>query len=184
MDFGKLLHVAKKNSSEENEVFTSLHSPLANSWLYYNLSNIIVFQGRCYSTKFSPPKKETKDKSLSSGIKRFLAKRDEEEREKERQLRENRERLEAMRTNKSKNKINKMLKVRLENDSPFVLKEIPSLRPGYQVGQQIGAQSGRGLRLGQCTTSWSAAGRGRLWLRLSGVECDLQETHGEIQGHG
>lgn len=79
----------------------------------YSLHTITpsLFQARCYNTKFSPPKKEQKDKNLSSGIKRFLAKKDEEDRAKERQNRENRERLEAMRDNKSKNKINKMLKV-------------------------------------------------------------------------
>lgn len=85
MDFGELLHVAKQNT-ENNGV-------------------------RGYSTKFAPPKKESKDRTLSSGIKRFLAKKEEEEREKERLAREKRLQLEAMRDNKSKNKINKMLKV-------------------------------------------------------------------------
>lgn len=111
MDFGELLHAAKKNSADPNGVskLYPLSSPLP---LTHSLTNPMTsFQVRCYSTKFAPPKKESKDKNLSSGIKRFLAKKEEEEREKERKLRENRERLEALRDNKSKNKINKMLKV-------------------------------------------------------------------------
>lgn len=84
---------------------------MGHSYIHPDRLSYHSIQARCYSTKFAPPKKETKDKNLSSGIKRFLAQKEEEEREKARQLRESRERLESMRDNKSKNKINKMLKV-------------------------------------------------------------------------
>uniref|UniRef100_A0A6B2EH94 Protein SPT2 homolog n=1 Tax=Phlebotomus kandelakii TaxID=1109342 RepID=A0A6B2EH94_9DIPT len=87
MDFGTLLHVAKKNSKEANE------------------------KQRCYSTKFSPPKKEARDKKLSANIQKFLAKKEEEERKQELEKIRKRDELLAMRDTKSKNKINKMLKV-------------------------------------------------------------------------
>ncbi|XP_055713446.1 protein SPT2 homolog [Phlebotomus papatasi] len=87
MDFGTLLHVAKKNSQEGAD------------------------KSRCYSTKFAPPKKEARDKKLSANIQKFLAKKEAEEREKEREKIRKRDELLAMRDTKSKNKINKMLKV-------------------------------------------------------------------------
>lgn len=59
----------------------------------------------------APPKKEPKDKKLSENIKRFLQKREEEEREKQRKKDEERKALMAKRDTKAKNKINKMLKV-------------------------------------------------------------------------
>uniref|UniRef100_A0A1B0DBE8 SPT2 homolog N-terminal domain-containing protein n=1 Tax=Phlebotomus papatasi TaxID=29031 RepID=A0A1B0DBE8_PHLPP len=68
-------------------------------------------QSRCYSTKFAPPKKEARDKKLSANIQKFLAKKEAEEREKEREKIRKRDELLAMRDTKSKNKINKMLKV-------------------------------------------------------------------------
>jgi protein SPT2 len=38
---------------------------------------------RCYQTKFTPPKKQSKQsKSLSDNIKKFLARKEEEERQK------------------------------------------------------------------------------------------------------
>lgn len=58
MDFGTLLSVAQKNENNKQ--------PIA-----------------CYQTKFSPPKKPTKQsKSLSENIKKFLARKEEEERQK------------------------------------------------------------------------------------------------------
>lgn len=75
-------------------------------------NNCLVFSqsSKYYSTKFAPPKKESKDKKLSSNIQKFLAKRDEEEREKAKIARQKKEELLAMRDTKAKNKINKMLK--------------------------------------------------------------------------
>ncbi|XP_004535271.1 protein SPT2 homolog [Ceratitis capitata] len=87
MDFGTLLHVAKKNSD--------------------NTKN----ESKYYSTKFAPPKKESKDKKLSANIQKFLQKREQEEREREREKQQKLASLLAMRDEKSKNKIRKMLKV-------------------------------------------------------------------------
>ncbi|GAB0091401.1 hypothetical protein DMENIID0001_062420 [Sergentomyia squamirostris] len=87
MDFGTLLHVAKKNSQDGAD------------------------KSRCYSTKFAPPKKECRDKKLSANIQKFLAKKEQEEKQKEREKIRKRDELLAMRDTKSKNKINKMLKV-------------------------------------------------------------------------
>ncbi|XP_059609470.1 protein SPT2 homolog [Phlebotomus argentipes] len=87
MDFGTLLHVAKKNSQEGSD------------------------KTRCYSTKFAPPKKEARDKKLSANIQKFLQKKEEEDRAKEREKVRKRDELLAMRDTKSKNKISKMLKV-------------------------------------------------------------------------
>ncbi|XP_055913774.1 protein SPT2 homolog [Eupeodes corollae] len=88
MDFGALLHVAKKNSESTKGA-----------------------DGKYYSTKFAPPKKESKDKKLSHNIQKFLAKKEQEERERLRAEKEKREQLLALRDEKSKNKIKKMLKV-------------------------------------------------------------------------
>lgn len=88
MDFGALLHVAKKNSE-----------------------TCKTTDGKYYSTKFAPPKKESKDKKLSHNIQKFLAKKEQEEREKLRIEKEKRDALLALRDEKSKNKIRKMLKV-------------------------------------------------------------------------
>uniref|UniRef100_A0A1L8DDD1 Protein SPT2 homolog n=1 Tax=Nyssomyia neivai TaxID=330878 RepID=A0A1L8DDD1_9DIPT len=87
MDFGTLLHVAKKKNAESGDT------------------------SRCYSTKFAPPKKESRDKKLSANIQKFLAKKEQEDREKELEKARKRNELLAMRDTKSKNKINKMLKV-------------------------------------------------------------------------
>lgn len=88
MDFGQLLHVAKKNSEQSK-----------NS------------AGKYYSTKFSAPKKVSKEKALSDNIKKFLIKKEQEEREKARQEKAKLDNLIAKRDEKSKNKIRKMLKV-------------------------------------------------------------------------
>jgi protein SPT2 len=58
MDFGTLLSVAQKNENKRTSK-------------------------ACYQTKFTPPKKESKQsKSLSDNIKKFLARKEEEERSK------------------------------------------------------------------------------------------------------
>lgn len=68
-------------------------------------------RSKFYSTKFEPPKKESKDKKLSDGIRKFLAQKEAEEaREKLRKKREYEE-LMANRTERDKNKIRKHLKV-------------------------------------------------------------------------
>ncbi|XP_011186520.2 protein SPT2 homolog [Zeugodacus cucurbitae] len=87
MDFGTLLHVAKKNSENSKN------------------------EGKYYSTKFAPPKKESKEKKLSANIQKFLQKREQEEREREKEKQQKLANLLAMRDEKSKNKIRKMLKV-------------------------------------------------------------------------
>uniref|UniRef100_A0A2M4BG62 Protein SPT2 homolog n=1 Tax=Anopheles marajoara TaxID=58244 RepID=A0A2M4BG62_9DIPT len=89
MDFGKLLSVAKRNTSNDGQ----------NA------------EGRYYSTKFAPPKKESKEKKLSDNIKKFLAKKEEEEREKALEARRKADELMAKRDTKAKRKIEKMLKV-------------------------------------------------------------------------
>ncbi|KAM8719860.1 hypothetical protein ACLKA7_005993 [Drosophila subpalustris] len=90
MDFGALLHYAKKN----NDAATKDE------------------HGKYYSTKYAPPKKESKEsKQLSSNIQKFLKKREAEESERKRLEREKLSNLLAMRDEKSKNKIRKMLKV-------------------------------------------------------------------------
>ncbi|KMQ89158.1 protein spt2-like protein [Lasius niger] len=58
MDFGTLINVAQKNETKKQAV-------------------------KCYQTKFAPPKKQTKQsKTLSDNIKKFLARKEEEERRK------------------------------------------------------------------------------------------------------
>ncbi|KAH8387810.1 hypothetical protein KR093_009530 [Drosophila rubida] len=90
MDFGALLHYAK----QKNDAVTK------------------VEQNKYYSTKYAPPKKESKEsKQLSSNIQKFLKKREAEESERKKQEREKLNNLLAMRDEKSKNKIRKMLKV-------------------------------------------------------------------------
>ncbi|CAL7951025.1 unnamed protein product [Xylocopa violacea] len=87
MDFGTLLSVAQKNENSKQ--------PIA-----------------CYQTKFSPPKKPTKQsKSLSENIKKFLARKEEEERRKALEEKRKRENLLALRDHKAQSRINKHLKV-------------------------------------------------------------------------
>ncbi|CAD6208130.1 GSCOCG00010390001-RA-CDS [Cotesia congregata] len=91
MDFGKLLTVAQKNSSVKQ---------VSNGNVSY------------YPTKFTPPKKETKQsKNLTEGIKKFLARKEEEERQKLLEEKRKKENLLSMRDQKVQNKINKHLKV-------------------------------------------------------------------------
>ena len=83
-------------------------------WLDNDHSIVFIYllqNGRYYSTKFAPPKKESKEKKLSDNIQKFLQKREQEERERKRAEQEKVSKLLAMRDEKSKNKIRKMLKV-------------------------------------------------------------------------
>ncbi|XP_017096205.2 protein SPT2 homolog [Drosophila bipectinata] len=90
MDFGTLLNYAKSN----NDAATTKD------------------EGKFYKTKYAPPKKETKEsKQLSTNIAKFLKKREFEEAERKREQRQKLNELMAMRDEKSKNKIRKMLKV-------------------------------------------------------------------------
>lgn len=88
MDFGTLLNVAQKNGTNSKQ------------------------RVACYQTKFAPPKKIAKQtKSLSDNIKKFLARRDEEERQKNLEEKKKRENLLALRDHKAQSRINKHLKV-------------------------------------------------------------------------
>lgn len=87
MDFGTLLSVAQKNENSKQ--------PIA-----------------CYQTKFAPPKKPSKQaKTLSENIKKFLARKGEEERQKALEEKRKRENLLALRDHKAQSRINKHLKV-------------------------------------------------------------------------
>lgn len=88
MDFGTLLSVAQKNEG-------NVKQPIA-----------------CYQTKFTPPKKQTKQtKALSENIKKFLARKEEEERQKALEEKKKKENLLALRDHKAQSRINKHLKV-------------------------------------------------------------------------
>uniref|UniRef100_A0A182P4E0 Protein SPT2 homolog n=1 Tax=Anopheles epiroticus TaxID=199890 RepID=A0A182P4E0_9DIPT len=92
MNFHELLNVAKQNALEQQHAAKPKNSG--------------------YSAKFSPPKKVTKEKKdLSENIKRFLAKREEEERLKALEKHQKAQELMAKRSGKAKRKIDKMLKV-------------------------------------------------------------------------
>lgn len=86
-----------------------------DQWPHGNKSTSVPFplpQGKYYSTKYAPPKKESKEsKQLSNNIQKFLKKREAEESQRKQQEREKLNNLLAMRDEKSKNKIRKMLKV-------------------------------------------------------------------------
>ncbi|KAG7210246.1 hypothetical protein KM043_011794 [Ampulex compressa] len=87
MDFGTLLSVAQRNEGAKQ--------PIA-----------------CYQTKYTPPKKQSKQtKSLSDNIKKFLARKEEEEKQKALEERRKKENLLALRDHKAQSRINKHLKV-------------------------------------------------------------------------
>ncbi|CAG4941576.1 unnamed protein product [Colias eurytheme] len=89
MEFRETLLAAQRNQQEKSSVSN-----------YY------------YKAKFDPPKKEQKAKDrLSANIQRFLAKKDEEERQKKLEAQRKREELLAMRDPKALRKIQKTLKV-------------------------------------------------------------------------
>lgn len=82
------------------------------SVLKHSSINSFDFQDKkYYSTKFEPPKKESKEKKLSENIKKFLAQREAEERRHEKEAKRKYNDLMAQRTDRDKNKIKKMLKV-------------------------------------------------------------------------
>ncbi|XP_044766391.1 protein SPT2 homolog [Coccinella septempunctata] len=89
MDFGTLLYNAQKNKEVMKE-------PI-----------------KYYSTKFAPPKKEQKDKSrLSVNVRKFLEKKEEEERQKRLEVQRKKEELLALRSKDKKavKRVNVMLK--------------------------------------------------------------------------
>lgn len=87
MDFGTLISVAQKNETKKQTA-------------------------KCYQTKFTAPKKVSKQsKALSDNIKKFLARKEEEERRKALEEKRKKENLLALRDQKTQNRINKHLKV-------------------------------------------------------------------------
>ncbi|GLV35488.1 uncharacterized protein CBL_01363 [Carabus blaptoides fortunei] len=88
MDFGSILHVAQKNEK------------LPKKEIKY------------YSTKFDPPKKEERSKQLSSNIKKFLARKEAEEKKKSVEANAKREELLALRSQdkKATRRVSVMLK--------------------------------------------------------------------------
>lgn len=86
MDFNSLLNIAQQNKLSTND-------------------------GNYYRTKFEPPKKETKEKKLSSNIQKFLVQRQKDEEEKEKMAKLRRAEMQAKRDPKAQRKIEKMLKV-------------------------------------------------------------------------
>ncbi|XP_063987292.1 protein SPT2 homolog [Diachasmimorpha longicaudata] len=88
MDFGELLTVAQKNNANKQKSSYS------------------------YPVKFTPPKKESKQsKTLSDNIKKFLAKKEQEDRQKALDEKRKKENLLALRDHKAQSRINKHLKV-------------------------------------------------------------------------
>ena len=88
MDFEQLMEIAKQNKSTTKG------------------------QMKFYCTKFAPPKREAKKhKKLSDNIMKFLEKFELEKRQKAKEEKEKKDKLYAMRDERSKNKIKKMLKV-------------------------------------------------------------------------
>lgn len=75
-------------------------------------STFILQNSSFYKARFDPPKKEQKHKDkLSANIQKFLAKKDEEERQKKLDAQKKKEELLAMRDPKALRKIQKTLKV-------------------------------------------------------------------------
>lgn len=73
---------------------------------------MFIFQrSKFYSTKFEPPKKVTKEKKLSDGVRKFLAQQAQGKRTEEERRKKEYEELMALRSDRDKNKIKKMLKV-------------------------------------------------------------------------
>ncbi|XP_018406120.1 PREDICTED: protein SPT2 homolog isoform X2 [Cyphomyrmex costatus] len=87
MDFSTLISVAQKNEVKKQTI-------------------------PCYQTKFTPLKKQSKQsKTLSDNIKKFLARKEEEERQKALEEKRKKDNLLALRDQKTQNRINKHLKV-------------------------------------------------------------------------
>ncbi|XP_022219105.2 protein SPT2 homolog [Drosophila obscura] len=131
MDFGELLHLAKKKTDAATKD-----------------------EGKYYSTKYAPPKKESKaGKELSSNIQKFLKRREAEEQERKREERQKLNELLAKRDEKSKNKIRKMLKV-TKSANKSVLEDA---KDGDTAGQNGGEQGeGEGDDYGYVSTESNA----------------------------
>lgn len=88
MDFGSLLHAAKRNE------------------------NCVKKEVKCYKSTFEPPKKEQKSKALSANIQKFLARKEEEERKKVTEAKKKKDELLALRSQdvKAKKRVTAMLK--------------------------------------------------------------------------
>nr|NP_651537.3 uncharacterized protein Dmel_CG5815, isoform C [Drosophila melanogaster]AAF56668.2 uncharacterized protein Dmel_CG5815, isoform C [Drosophila melanogaster] len=122
MDFGDLLRYAKKNSDAVTKEV-----------------------GKYYSTKYSPPKKQSKEsKQLSSNIQKFLQKKEAEEAEKKRLERQKLNDLLAKRDEKSKNKIRKMLKVTKSANKSVLedAKDYEGAIDGHEAGEGQGDDYG------------------------------------------
>ncbi|KAI4462510.1 fast leu-rich domain-containing [Holotrichia oblita] len=87
MDFGELLHTAKRNEHAKPQI-------------------------QYYSTKFSPPKKEQRSRNLSVNVQKFLARKEAEEKVKQREALDRRNKLLALRSQdkKATRRVNVMLK--------------------------------------------------------------------------
>ncbi|KAI8033461.1 hypothetical protein M5D96_013784 [Drosophila gunungcola] len=126
MDFGALLHYAKK----KNDAATKDERP---------------GQGKYYSTKYAPPKKESKEsKQLSNNIQKFLRKKEAEEAERKREERQKLNELMAKRDEKSKNKIRKMLKVTKSANKSVLedAKDCEGAANGHEAGEGQGDDYG------------------------------------------
>ncbi|XP_017048230.1 protein SPT2 homolog [Drosophila ficusphila] len=126
MDFGALLHLAKKKS----DAATKEERP---------------GQGKYYSTKYAPPKKESKEsKQLSNNIQKFLRKKEAEEAERKREERQKLNELLAKRDEKSKNKIRKMLKVTKSANKSVLAdaKDCDGAIDGHEAGEGQGDDYG------------------------------------------
>uniref|UniRef100_A0A336L6E2 Protein SPT2 homolog n=1 Tax=Culicoides sonorensis TaxID=179676 RepID=A0A336L6E2_CULSO len=88
MNFSEILNLANNNTNNNNKK-----------------------DGHFYKSKFTAPKKESKEKRLSANIQRFLQKKQAEQLQKIKAEAEKKNTLIAMRDTKQKNKIKKMLKV-------------------------------------------------------------------------
>ncbi|XP_031633961.1 protein SPT2 homolog, partial [Contarinia nasturtii] len=74
-------------------------------------------KSKFYSTKFNPPKKESRDKKLSDGIKRYLAKKEEEQRVEKERKRQKYERFMALRSDADKKEnVDQLNQKRTSND--------------------------------------------------------------------
>ncbi|XP_026837216.1 protein SPT2 homolog isoform X2 [Drosophila erecta] len=122
MDFGALLHYAKKKSDA-----------------------VTKEEGKYYSTKYAPPKKESKEsKQLSNNIQKFLQKKEAEEAKKKREERQKLNDLLAKRDEKSKNKIRKMLKVTKSANKSVLedAKDYDKSIDGHEAGEGQGDDYG------------------------------------------
>ncbi|XP_075234755.1 uncharacterized protein LOC142332293 [Lycorma delicatula] len=74
MDYGSLMYAAQNNTSQKSDGI------------------------RCYKTTFMPPKKEVRQKTLSANVQKFLARQEEEKRQKEIEAKKKRDELLSLRS--------------------------------------------------------------------------------------